>query len=194
MCKECKRFGKGSIFEDMECMLCDVYNDCNAIAHEEKIKYRREKTVNDICKTCSSISNCKHYIVKHKCDYKYIPSSIKLGYSRCSDCNCKYNCIEKYNQCTEFTCIKDIDAKTHMFGHTISYTKDNKYKFIIVYYNHKGEDYIALYDIDKCDFITYDFTSILINYIKPSYLIEMEKMVAGFTTELKNIKLKKYNS
>lgn len=104
---ECKRFGKGSIYEDMECMLCEKCGECNLIAKKTE-KEKRVLEAHTDCKNCNEILHCKGYKIGLRCSH-FIGCIDLDNYSgECDRCGCLKMCIDKSCEDVKYICTKDI--------------------------------------------------------------------------------------
>lgn len=125
---ECKRFGKGSIYEDMECMLCEKQGQCNSIARKVEKEKRVSEAHND-CKNCIEILHCKGYKLGLRCSSFTcnLSPGDSYGYYGCDECSCLGSCIKKYCKDVKYICKKDITYKRFFINET--FIKGNEYTF-----------------------------------------------------------------
>lgn len=121
----CKRFENnfGPIFEDVDCMLCNVNSLCG-IQYRESLLNKKKSEACNPCKECSSLYRCKKYKSGRRCIGQY---SLNHNYNECTSCDCQFNCIEISGEEISFRCIKDLVAARG--GRQFDFVKGQIYTF-----------------------------------------------------------------
>lgn len=135
---ECKRFSKGSIFEDVDCMTCDDSYECNMIHNQERMKMINENCREE-CKSCYELDRC-YYNGKQPKYYKVCFGTFS-GIDECEYCNCSNNCFNKSKEVFYVKCKQDINIKSYS-------SKDNIFRSGCYYIMYRvGRDVYSNLDI-----------------------------------------------